>query len=97
MLKYEKIEEPLISFVSWAYDGHTFYTYTFSVKNQDEFAATIYADTNTTPTTSKGIIASQSSVSVDVVSTGTSATLYARAKANGKNYSTVDSAEGTIT
>lgn len=97
MTKTENTSEPTVSFTSWSYDGVKFYTFNFSVKNEDSVSAEIFADGNTTPTTSRGTVASQSSVNVAIITESTSATLYARAKASGKNYSTVDSATGTIT
>ena len=89
--------EPTVTYVNYSYDGTKFYTFNFIVKNNDETAAEIYASTVSTPTISRGVIASQSSVTVTVISEGASVTLYARAKATGENYSTVDSAIGTIT
>ena len=88
--------EPLVSFVSWESFGPN-YSYNFIVKNNDETAAEIFADTTATPTSSKGVIASRSSVTVSVISSLSSVTLYARAKATGENYSTIDSASGAIT
>ena len=88
--------EPLVSYVNYSYDGVRLYTYNFTVKNNDEVAAEIFASTVSTPTTSRGVIASQSSVAVTVISEDASVTLYAKAKATGENYSTVDSAVGSI-
>ena len=88
--------EPTVTYVNYSYDGVKFYTYNFTVKNNDEVAAEIFASTVSTPTTSRGVIASQSSVAVSVISEDSSVTLYARAKASGENYSTIDSAVGTI-
>ena len=93
----QNTQEPTITFVSFVYDGHTFYTYTFSIKNNDDVAAEIFADSNATPTTSKGTLASQSTSNFDFATTATSATIYTRAKATDKGYSTVDDATGTIT
>jgi len=93
----QNTQEPTITFVSFVYDGDTFYTYTFSIKNNDDVAAEIFADSNATPTTSKGTLASQSTSNFDFATTATSATIYTRAKATDKGYSTVDDATGTIT
>ena len=92
----ENTVEPLVSFVSAEPFGPN-YSYNFIVKNNDETAAEIFADTTATPTSSRGVIASQSSINVSVVSSLSGVTLYARAKAAGENYSTIDSASGAIT
>lgn len=85
--------EPSITFVT-ARENGALYAFDFSIKNNDSISAEIFADANTTPTTSRGIVASQSYLTVTLVSTASTITAYARAKATGKNYSTVDSATG---
>ena len=88
--------EPTIAFTNYQYIAPN-HRFTFLVTNNDNVAAEIFADANATPTTSRGNVASGSSTSFVITNTtGASVTIYARAKATDKNYSTVDSAVGTI-
>ena len=87
--------EPTITFVSWSYDID--YTFVFDIKNNDDVAAEIFADVGSTPTTSRGTVVSQGTTQISVSSLLSTTTVYARAKASNKNYSTVDSATGTET
>ena len=88
--------EPSVSFVGYTFDGIEEYTFNFTVRNLDETAAEIFASTTNPPTASRGFVASQALINVSVITTATSITLYARAKATGENYSTVDSSTGSI-
>ncbi len=88
--------EPTIAFTNYQYIAPN-HRFTFLVTNNDSITAEIFADANATPTTSRGNVASGSSTSFVITNTtGASVTIYARAKATDKNYSTVDSAVGTI-
>ena len=98
-LSYEIIEntkEPTVTFVSWTEGLGPLDEFLFQVKNNDGNYAEIFADENSTPTSSAGWVAPNSSVNVTLLSSNTSVTCYARARAEDENYSTVDSAVGTV-
>ncbi len=89
--------EPTVSFVSWTEGLGPLDEVLFQVKNNDGNYAEIFASGDSLPTSSRGWVAPNSSVNVSLLSSNTSVTYYARARAEDENYSTVDSAVGTIT
>ena len=89
--------EPTVTYIDWTAGGGDSIYYEFQVTNNDSNYAEIFADENATPTSSYGWVAPNTSVSVIILSSdGSSITCYARAKAENKFLSTIDSATGSI-
>lgn len=91
----DNTKEPTVTFISWTEAG-SLDEFLFTVKNNDGDYAEIFASESSSPTTSRGWVAPNSSVNVTLLSSNTSVTCYARARAEDENYSTVDSAVGTV-
>ena len=95
LIMIQKTAEPTVTFVSWTEAG-PLDEFLFTITNNDGDYAEIFASESSSPTTSRGWVAPNSSVNVTLLSSASSVTCYARARAEDENYSTVDSAVGTI-
>jgi hypothetical protein len=87
---------PTIAFTNYTYSAPN-HQFTFLITNNSDLTAEIFADTNTTPTTSQGLVISTSSKTVVLSNTtGDSMTLYTRAKTTDENYSVIVSKIGSV-
>lgn len=91
----ENTTTPDVDFVSWTETG-ALDTFLFYITNDDDQYVEIFADADSSPSTSRGIVAPGSSVNVSLMSNQASITCYAKAKAVTKNNSAINSAVGTV-
>ena len=86
---------PIITFISRNVFGAGTYNHLFTVQNKDSMVAEIFADTNATPTNSRGMVDPEETINVSIISSAESLTVYTRALVPGNNYSATVNATST--